>query len=414
MPQPRSHTVQPGEHLCAVAAKYGLTDWKTVWDANADIARRRKNPNLLCPGDVLTVPVAKEQKEGAETEKHHRIEAELSPLCLRLEIVDPRYRALADREVKLSFRRGEAFGGRTDDRGRIAFEGLPRNSGPARLVVSVGRFSEELELRIGALPPLLEETDERQTWIGVQQRLWNLGFYDGEISGLPGRDAKEALRRFRIRAGLSDSDALDEAVQRRLLEVHDQAGGKPKMTAPREDEPVAERRPGAYGVAPDFEKPLVVNLLVLRGSVFAYRLRFHYPSELKQEIDGKLTLLRGDGFVAEPARSAVSDDPPWFAYDFDELTDWDEYTMKLGGTPFFENVLGRELREQRLLEDGEIPKIAWAGPEQAPPDELSGQEEFGLGCRSGESDEPAEPEEELALYAEGSDETEPSPEEELA
>lgn len=47
-----TYTVEPGDNLSKIAAKYGIT-WKEIFDANRDIL---KNPDLIHPGQELKIP----------------------------------------------------------------------------------------------------------------------------------------------------------------------------------------------------------------------------------------------------------------------------------------------------------------------------------------------------------------------
>jgi LysM domain len=53
-----THTVRTGETLATIARKYGHSDWKTIYDhpANAEFQRKRPNPNIILPGDVIFIP----------------------------------------------------------------------------------------------------------------------------------------------------------------------------------------------------------------------------------------------------------------------------------------------------------------------------------------------------------------------
>jgi LysM repeat protein len=50
---PRAYTVQPGDTLSRIAAKYGLSSWQTLYAANQD---RVGNPNFIRVGQVLVIP----------------------------------------------------------------------------------------------------------------------------------------------------------------------------------------------------------------------------------------------------------------------------------------------------------------------------------------------------------------------
>ena len=65
----KMHKVVKGETLNAIAKKYGLSDSKAIWNAkdNQQIVSRRKKPEGLQPGDVLTIPPTDKQlKENAD------------------------------------------------------------------------------------------------------------------------------------------------------------------------------------------------------------------------------------------------------------------------------------------------------------------------------------------------------------
>ena len=53
--QPRTYTVQAGDNLTKIARQvYGDGNkWKAIFDANRD---KIKNPDLIHPGEVLTLP----------------------------------------------------------------------------------------------------------------------------------------------------------------------------------------------------------------------------------------------------------------------------------------------------------------------------------------------------------------------
>ena len=52
------HTVQQGEHLPALAERYGFQTIDPIWNdpANAELKQLRKNPMVLMPGDEVTIP----------------------------------------------------------------------------------------------------------------------------------------------------------------------------------------------------------------------------------------------------------------------------------------------------------------------------------------------------------------------
>jgi hypothetical protein len=53
-----TYTVVPGDSLSRIAQRFGLRSWRQIYDdpANAGFRRRRPDPNLIMPGDVLVIP----------------------------------------------------------------------------------------------------------------------------------------------------------------------------------------------------------------------------------------------------------------------------------------------------------------------------------------------------------------------
>ena len=54
----KNHYVEQGEYLAQIARSYGFVDYNTIWDApeNQGLKDKRKNPNILFPGDKLFIP----------------------------------------------------------------------------------------------------------------------------------------------------------------------------------------------------------------------------------------------------------------------------------------------------------------------------------------------------------------------
>lgn len=54
---PTPYTVKPGDTLSAIARKHGMS-WQDIYNHpdNADFRRKRPNPNLIYPGDVIMIP----------------------------------------------------------------------------------------------------------------------------------------------------------------------------------------------------------------------------------------------------------------------------------------------------------------------------------------------------------------------
>jgi hypothetical protein len=54
----QNHIVVKGDTLSGIAKKHGFKDWRTIYNdpSNAAFRRKRPNPNLIFPGDVVVIP----------------------------------------------------------------------------------------------------------------------------------------------------------------------------------------------------------------------------------------------------------------------------------------------------------------------------------------------------------------------
>ena len=68
-----SHTVEKGECMTSISRQYGFADYHTVYDhpQNKGLKDKRKNPNMLFPGDEVFIP----EHEPKEVQIARRITA---------------------------------------------------------------------------------------------------------------------------------------------------------------------------------------------------------------------------------------------------------------------------------------------------------------------------------------------------
>lgn len=212
------HQVAAGECVASIADANGHF-WQTLWNhpANAELASVRKDPNVLLPGDRLTIPPIRPKDVPCATGKRHTFRRRGVPEKIKFVLSVSDGRILADKRYRLLL-------GSEVHAGRTAADGLIDHWVPTGVTVgflSVWPEEDDLpkelswNLQIGYLDPI---TTRR----GVASRLRNLGF-DAPADGASEERARAALLAFQAAQGLAASGVVDDATRARLEEVHDRA-----------------------------------------------------------------------------------------------------------------------------------------------------------------------------------------------
>src|SRR5262245_29673569 len=202
------HRVCQGEHLCSIAARYGFASWKQVWDhsGNAALRSRRRDPNVLLPGDIVHVPEREARTEFGPTGRRHLFRTRRSQLLLRIDARD--LNRELDGEPELLLRVGSMQRRLTPNQNGVMETHIPVRSSEA--VLRIGGFP--IPLRIGDLDPLDIETGQRE-------RLRNLGY----LQGGEDEDAEtlaSAVLRFQADHDLVCDGICGPETQQKLLETH--------------------------------------------------------------------------------------------------------------------------------------------------------------------------------------------------
>jgi N-acetylmuramoyl-L-alanine amidase len=195
---PKTHVVRQGEHLARIAHDHGFADAGPIRDepANADLWKRRLDPNILLPGDRLVIPDKQRKTVQCRTEATHEIRIKQVPNRLRIILEDHGERPLADEPFTLTIRdhRGPPITGRTSDEGLVDVP-LPPGAGRALLALD-DHPALAWDLFIGHLDPAHDPIDKKAIVTGAQARLNNLGYRCGEVDGELGPKTRAAIVRF--------------------------------------------------------------------------------------------------------------------------------------------------------------------------------------------------------------------------
>jgi hypothetical protein len=221
-----TYTIQPGDYVAMVAFKHGFRSYLTIYDdgANAAFRAKRRNPDVLLPGDELVIPDPMPRHEPADTGKRHTFYAiPKTKVMLRLIVKDHEFTPLADKRFTLRIGRqviGEAGDKRTGKDGLIEHEISPSIT-QAELKVFLDDATPNgpsWKLAIGHLNPISEVS-------GVKGRLNNLGFECGAINEVVDDPTVKALRAFREAMGIvvapADEGKIDTPTRNRLQKEHD-------------------------------------------------------------------------------------------------------------------------------------------------------------------------------------------------
>ncbi|MBL8236388.1 MAG: peptidoglycan-binding protein [Bryobacterales bacterium] len=206
------HTVAQGECLLSIAHANGFFI-ETLWNhaGNADLRKKRGDPNCLFPGDSVFIPDKRRKEESCSTGRLHVFRLVGVPAKVAIEVLycgkprtGERYTITID---------GASESGEVGRDGVVRFH-VPPNAKKGSLVVGAGLLRTEYTLQLGHLDPVNEIA-------GVQGRLKNLGHYHGPIDGALNQDTKVALMLFQHDLGLECSGELDAATLQALRQNHE-------------------------------------------------------------------------------------------------------------------------------------------------------------------------------------------------
>lgn len=218
---PTEYTIDEGDTTIGLSEQYGLLA-DTIWNdpANASLKQKRKDMNVLLPGDVLVIPDLKVKEVTKPDAKKHRFKRKGIPSLFRVQVFDgedPRanqdYRLVVD---------GKVLKGKTDADG-VLEQPVPPNAQEGELIIGPDDF--RLAINFGYLDPISEIS-------GVQKRLNNLGYLCGEPDGELDEPTRDALADFQFRFGLEPTGELDDKTVKKLEEVHDSPNHFPKPPDP--------------------------------------------------------------------------------------------------------------------------------------------------------------------------------------
>ena len=205
------HKITQGECLAVLALQYGFTDYHAIWDdaKNAQLTSKRRNPNVLAPGDIVFIPDKKDKQESRGTSQAHGFQVGGATVKFRIVIKDAKDRPLTNAKYTLTL----------PDR---LFTGVTGSDGLLEQTIPLAARSGELcltdldinwTLHFGHLDPV-------ETTAGVQGRLQSLGYAPGAVDGTENETLTAALKAFQKDNGMPVSGTCTAATKAKLQEKH--------------------------------------------------------------------------------------------------------------------------------------------------------------------------------------------------
>lgn len=256
---PTTITVAPGDCCSSLAEKAGFSSYAPVYNdgANAELRKARPNPNMLVPGDSVTVPDRTTKEADAETGSEHKFKVKTTQVKLRIVVFDEEDKPVANKPFRLVIG-GLTVDGTTPKNGLVE-QVVPASATSGELIldpdaepppepapapppaapppskdpppyppkIEAAAYRDKIDpdyvgkelipvkfaLEIGSLPSFNEV-------VGVQARLANLGFDCRGESGAAGPGTKAAVKAYQLKYGGGDSGEPAD-IQDAIRDKHD-------------------------------------------------------------------------------------------------------------------------------------------------------------------------------------------------
>lgn len=211
-----SHVVKAGEGLSEIAEQHGFL-WRTLWEHpdNEELREVRESPEVLLPGDRVTIPPLRARDATIATGQRHTFRRKGVPAKVIVNVVDPHGRPLEDKRYEIEIG-GERATGHTGKGGRVEHW--------------VACTEHSLRLRVWPDEPTLPRTllfeislghlDPVDTLRGARDRLWNLGYLCPRGDGPLDAETRSAIARFQASLDLPATGDLDAITKARLVQAH--------------------------------------------------------------------------------------------------------------------------------------------------------------------------------------------------
>lgn len=205
------YIVKDNDCMSSIAEAHGHF-WRTIWDDpdNAELKSVRRDPNVLMPGDRVTIKQITPKSVSKATNASYKFRRKGVPAKLHIRLMKHgKPRANQSYRVDID---GKLTRGVTDGEGYVDIY-IPCGAQKGKLWVGPPEEEKLYILQLGNTLPV----DRIK---GVKQRLHNMGYNCGFIDDEETRVYREALRKFQKSQGLPETGDPDQATRDKLVEVH--------------------------------------------------------------------------------------------------------------------------------------------------------------------------------------------------
>jgi len=209
------YRVKAGDHLTGIADRLGLPDTQTILSQSGnDSLGKRKHPEMLDPGETLTLPDLKPLKFTLSTGKRHKLTIQRPKAELRVSFVTFQGKPTAATAAEVT-PESKPVQKVSLDSGKLETKLAPTCEQALVKIAAPNDSRPDLEwrLHLGHLPR--SESDE-----GALARLRNLGYYRVVREDADARERRAAIEEFQFDQGLTLTGEMDDDTKAKIEDLY--------------------------------------------------------------------------------------------------------------------------------------------------------------------------------------------------
>lgn len=218
----KQYIIQQGDTLLKIAKQFGMSSSKALYmhSSNAEFRKLRPDPNLIFPGDQITIPDDETSVfSGLPDRRHVFVYSESGASekeWLRLAMKDSDGQNVSGIRATL-VTSGQSLEAIVSEEGILEIDLTDTDEQEGELQVFTTEASADpshrFQLQFAHLDPI-------DTISGIQSRCNNLGFDCGTVDGLLGENTHRGVRAFQSAQGLTDDGKPGPKTQASLQKAY--------------------------------------------------------------------------------------------------------------------------------------------------------------------------------------------------